>query len=177
MANQTNQLRRFLSEEGADVRVVRTNAPYRPALVGHLRGVRAFFRLVPYRARLRESARGASLFHVMANSGWAWYFFAAPALAAAHRGGVPAVLNYRGGDAERFFARSFRSVEKWLKTAATVVVPSDFLKDARALRRGPRSCQISPISATDQDREGNGGPRLLIAATWSHSCATDPSRF
>ncbi|HEY7698016.1 MAG TPA: glycosyltransferase, partial [Vicinamibacteria bacterium] len=128
MANQTKQLQRLLSGEGAEVSLVQTNAPYQPAFVGRVPGVRAFFRLVPYRARLRSVARGVKLFHVMANSGWAWHFFAAPALRAAHRAGVPAVLNYRGGDAERFFARSFAVVEKTLRTAAAVVVPSDFLR-------------------------------------------------
>jgi len=166
MANQTDQLRRFLSEEGAEVRVVRTNAPYRPALVGHLPGLRAFFRLIPYRARLRDSARGATLFHVLANSGWAWHFFAAPALAAAQRAGVPAVLNYRGGDAERFFARSFRSVEKWLKTAAAVVVPSDFLRDVFA-RYGVATDVVPNVVDLERflprPKANGGGPRLLIA--------------
>ncbi len=135
MANQTRQLQRLLSQEGAEVSLVATNAPYRPAFVGRVPGVRAFFRLFPYRERLRGAARQGSLFHVMANSGWSWHFFAAPALRAAARAGVPAVLNYRGGDAERFFSRSFRAVEKTLRTAAVVVVPSDFLKEVFA-RRG-----------------------------------------
>jgi glycosyltransferase involved in cell wall biosynthesis len=177
MANQTRQLGRLLSNEGAAVTVVRTNEPYRPALVGGIPGIRAFFRLVPYLGRLRRTTRDATLVHVMANSGWAWHFFAAPALRAAHRAGVPSVLNYRGGDAERFFERSFRSVEKWLRTAAAVVVPSHFLKDVFG-RYGVAADVVPNVVDLDRFRPrpvsrnghglvhrslGEGGPRLLIA--------------
>ena len=177
MANQTKQLERLLSEEGAEVTLVSTNAPFRPAFVGRFPGLRAFFRLVPYRTRLRDAARGATLFHVMANSGWAWNFFAAPALRAARRAGVPVVLNYRGGDAERFFARSFPVVEKTLRTAAAVVVPSGFLKDVFA-RYGveteivPNIVDLERFRPVPGERNGGGlvrrslgegGPRLLIA--------------
>ncbi|HEU4925329.1 MAG TPA: glycosyltransferase family 1 protein, partial [Burkholderiales bacterium] len=40
MANQTRQLAELLQREGAAVRVVRTNAPYRPGVVARLRFVR-----------------------------------------------------------------------------------------------------------------------------------------
>ena len=167
MANQTKQLQRLLSEEGAEVSLVRTNAPYRPAFVGRVPGVRAFFRLVPYRARLRSKTRAATLFHIMANSGWAWHFFAAPALRAAHCAGVPAVLNYRGGDAGRFFARSFPIVEKSVRTAAAVVVPSDFLRGVFA-RHGIATDVVPNVVDLARFRprcrsERGGGPRLLIA--------------
>jgi glycosyltransferase involved in cell wall biosynthesis len=177
MANQTRQLGRLLSDEGAAVTVVRTNAPYRPSFVGSVPGARAFFRLIPYLARLRRTAGDATLVHVMASSGWSWHFFAAPALRAAHRAGVPSVLNYRGGDAERFFDRSFRSVEKWLRTAAAVVVPSDFLKDVFAqygvaAEVVPNVVDLEKFSPGSESvngggpvrrSPGEGGPRLLIA--------------
>jgi glycosyltransferase involved in cell wall biosynthesis len=177
MANQTRQLQRLLSEEGAEVSLVQTNAPYRPAFVRRFPGVRSFFRLIPYRARLRTVASGASLFHVMANSGWAWHLFAAPALRAAHQAGVRAVLNYRGGDAERFFARSFSAVERTLRTAAAVVVPSDFLKAVFA-KHGVAAEVVPNIVDLERFRPmpastnggglvrrslGEGGPHLLIA--------------
>ena len=90
MANQTRQLARLLEAEGCSVTVVRTNAPYRPAWIGRVRGVRALFRLVPYIISLWRAMRGADLAHVMANSGWAWHSFAAPAIRiAAWRGRPP----------------------------------------------------------------------------------------
>jgi glycosyltransferase involved in cell wall biosynthesis len=64
----------------------------------------------------------------MANSGWAWHLFAAPALWLAWMRGRPVVVNYRGGEAEPFLARSFRWVRISLARARIVAVPSGFLR-------------------------------------------------
>ena len=80
MANQTRQLASLLAAEGTDVRIVQTNAPYAPAWVGKVPVVRALVRLVPYLFRLWRDVGGADIVHVMANSGWAWHLFAAPAI-------------------------------------------------------------------------------------------------
>ncbi len=129
MANQTRQLAELLAGEGAVVDVVQVNAPYRPTWVGSLQGVRAVFRLVPYIARLIRSVRRADMVHVMANSGWSWHLFAAPAVWIAAALGVPVVVNYRGGEAEPFLARSARWVRPTLRRASALAVPSAFLKD------------------------------------------------
>jgi glycosyltransferase involved in cell wall biosynthesis len=63
----------------------------------------------------------------MANSGWAWHLFAAPAIWMASRRRIPVVVNYRGGDADAFFARSFARVRPALARASAIVVPSSFL--------------------------------------------------
>ena len=68
MANQTRQLARLLADEGCRVTVVQVNAPYKPAWVGRIRGVRALCRLPPYIVRLWRTAGEAELIHVMANS-------------------------------------------------------------------------------------------------------------
>ena len=80
MANQTRQLARLLEQERVEVEIVQVNAPYRPHWVGSLRGVRALFRLAPFLVRLWHAAGRVQLFHVMANSGWAWHLCAAPAI-------------------------------------------------------------------------------------------------
>lgn len=128
MANQTRQLARLLEQEGIAVEVVQANAPYRPHWIGKLRGVRAVFRLLPYLLRLWRAAGRVQLFHVMANSGWAWDLFAAPAVWIAKARHVPVVLNYRGGDAENFFARALYRIKPTLRVADRVVVPSAFLQ-------------------------------------------------
>jgi len=128
MANQTEQLGRLLRAEGMRLRVVATNAPYRPAWVRRTRGLRAAVRLGSYLLALRQAVQHAQIVHVMANSGWAWHLNAAPAIWAARLAGVPVVVNYRGGGAERFFARSFAWVRLTLARADTVVVPSGFLE-------------------------------------------------
>ena len=127
MANQTRQLARLLADEGCRVTVVQVNAPYVPAWVGQIRGVRALFRLAPYVVRLWRATGKANLIHVMANSGWAWHLFAAPAIWIGHLRGKPVIVNYRGGDADAFFARQFRWVRPTLARASRVVVPSGFL--------------------------------------------------
>jgi len=129
MANQTRQLARLLTEEGVKVEVIQVNAPYRPDWIGGIQGVRALFRLLPYLVGLWRAAGRVSLLHVMANSGWSWHLFAAPAVWIGWLRGIPVVVNYRGGEADTFFSRSFRWIRPTLRRAAAVVVPSGFLAE------------------------------------------------
>jgi glycosyltransferase involved in cell wall biosynthesis len=129
MANQTRQLARLLADAAISVEIVQVNARYRPHWIGSVRGVRAVFRLVPYLRHLWRCAGRADLFHVMANSGWAWHLCAAPAVWIARLRGVPVVVNYRGGEAEQFLRRQVAWVRPTLRRAFAIVVPSGFLKD------------------------------------------------
>jgi glycosyltransferase involved in cell wall biosynthesis len=128
MANQTRQLARLLEQEGVHVEIVQANAPYRPPWIGSLRGVRALFRLVPFLLRLWGAAGRVQLFHVMANSGWAWFLYAAPAVSVAKLRRVPVLVNYRGGDAAAFFKRWFFWVGPTMRMADQRVVPSGYLQ-------------------------------------------------
>lgn len=132
MANQCRQLAALLEAEGVSVRIVRSNAPYRPAWIERVRGVRAFFRLVPYLVALWRAAGWADVVHLFANSGWAWHFFAAPAVWIARMRGTPVIVNYRGGDAGPFLQRSSRRVLPTLRAAQRLVVPSGFLREVFA---------------------------------------------
>ena len=89
--------------------------------------LRAIFRLVPYLAHLWQATGRVNVMHILANSGWAWHLFAAPAIWIAWLRGVPTVVNYRGGDADAFFARQFRLVRPTLARAGVVAVPSGYL--------------------------------------------------
>lgn len=128
MANQTRQLTEWLRAEDIYAEVVQVNAPYRPAWIGSVRILRAFFRLLPYIFRLWHAARDVQLFHVMANSGWSWHLFAAPAIWMARLSGKRVIVNYRGGEADVFFAKSFAWVRPTLRAADLIVVPSGFLQ-------------------------------------------------
>src|SRR5512135_9529 len=128
MANQTRQLGELLRGEGAQITFVQVNAPYRPRWVGRLRGVRAMFRFFPYVVRLWRAAGQVDLFHIMANSGWSWHLYAAPAVWISRVRGVCSVVNYRGGEAETFLARSAGSVLNTLRHANALAVPSGFLQ-------------------------------------------------
>ncbi len=128
MANQTRQLATLLAQEGVEVEVVQVNAPYRPGWIASLRGIRALFRLFPYMVQLWQVAGRVQLIHIMANSGWAWHLYAAPAIVIGKLRSVPIVVNYRGGNAGEFFQRSFFWVAPTIKLADRLIVPSGFLQ-------------------------------------------------
>ena len=130
MTNQTRQLARLLLlDEGCRVSVVQTNRPCPIDWVERVRFLRAVVRLPVYVATLVKAMRGADVAHVMANSGLAWHLFAAPAIWIASLLGVPAVVNYRGGEAAAFLARRAAIVRFTLRRAAALVVPSGFLRE------------------------------------------------
>lgn len=128
MANQTLQLAKLLRAEGAQVEVIQVNRPYNPHWIGRLKGIRALFRLAPYLLSLWRASSKVDLLHVMANSGWSWHLFAAPAIWIAKITGTPIVVNYRGGEAGEFFDKAFTWVKPSLDRADAIVVPSAFLE-------------------------------------------------
>lgn len=128
MATQTLQLAELLRNEGLQVDLVQTNAAYRPAWIAYVPVLRALFRLMPYLLALWRRAAQCDLFHVMANSGWSWHLFAAPAIWIAHLRGKPVVVHYHGGEAEAFLGQSARCVSLSLRQASSLIVPSGFLK-------------------------------------------------
>lgn len=165
MANQTRQLAELLQREGTEVSLVRTNAPYRPQWIAGIRVLRAGFRLLPYVIRLWRAAGKVDLFHLMANSGWSWHLYAVPALLVGSVRGVPVVVNYRGGEAESFLARSASLVRNPVKRAA-IVVPSAFLHGVFA-RYGiqsqvvPNVIDVAHFQPATTER-GSGVPHLVV---------------
>jgi glycosyltransferase involved in cell wall biosynthesis len=160
MANQTRQLAELLGAEGATVEVVQVNRPYRPAWIGRVRGLRAVFRLVPFLWRLAGAARRSEILHVMANSGWSWHLFAAPAVLIGRLFGVSVVVNYRGGEAETFLAGSARRVLPTLRRTQALVVPSGYLQDVFA-RHGMASRVIANIVDLARFRPSATGRRTF----------------
>lgn len=161
MANQCRQLVRLLREEGVRVELVQTNAPYRPAWVGGVPVLRAAFRLVPYLFALWRAAGRNRLFHIFANSGWAWHLFAAPAIAIAHWRGVPVIVNYRGGNADAFLRSAPGHVRRMLAAVEALVTPSGFLREVFAKHR--LAARIVP-NIVDLRRFTPGARRLVPGA-------------
>ncbi|MEZ5571770.1 MAG: glycosyltransferase family 4 protein [Halioglobus sp.] len=129
MAMQTLQLARLLEEEGVHVDLVQTNAPYRPAVMGKVKGLRAVVRLLPYLWRIWRLAGRADVIHLMANSGWSWQLFAAPVIWIGWVRRTPVIVNYRGGEARQYLQASAAWVKPSMRKAASIVVPSGFLRD------------------------------------------------
>ncbi len=128
MANQTLQLNELLLRDGHRVELVQMNAPYSPAWAGRVPVLRAGVRLLPYLWRLWRVAGKVQLLHVMANSGWSWHLFAAPAIWIARLRGCPVVVNYRGGEADVFLQRAADWVGPSLRRSAALLVPSGYLE-------------------------------------------------
>lgn len=128
MANQANQLYRLLEAEGINVSFVQTNAEYPNQLIANLKGIRALFRLVPYLYKVWKLAGEVQLIHVLSNSGWSWQLFSAPVLWLGWLRNTPVIINYRGGEAQRYLQKSIAWVKPSINKAVTVVVPSDYLQ-------------------------------------------------
>ena len=170
MANQTQQLAELLTTGGAAVTLVQVNAPYAPAWIGGVPLVRAVFRLMPYLSTLWRAAGRSDVFHIMANSGWSWHLFAAPAVWVARRRGVAVVVNYRGGEAAVFLRGSGRVVRFTLRRACALLVPSGFLQEV--FFRHQMQAEILPnivdLSRFHPREDANGAdhgdaPHLLVA--------------
>jgi len=129
MANQCAQLAALLRAEGASVQQLSLHGCRLPSWLARVRYLRAVLRLPIYLWRLWRAARTVDLFHIMGNSGWSWHLQAAPALWLASMAGKPALLNYRGGEAAAFFARSARLAGCSLRRASAIAVPSCFLAE------------------------------------------------
>lgn len=168
MANQTEQLALLLSGEGCSVELIQVNAPYRPAWAGRIKGVRAVARMLPYIATLWRSAGRVDLMHVMANSGWSWHLFAAPAIWIGWLRGCPVVVNYRGGEAGSFLAKSLASVRPSLQRASALVVPSGFLESVFG-KHGigtivvPNIINLERFNSDRLDTPTLDAPRILVA--------------
>lgn len=135
MANQCQQLIVLLQSEGMDVEFVQTNSPYQPGWVGRIPLLRAVFRLVPYLTHLWRTAGRVNVMHILANSGWAWHLFTAPAMIIARLRATPVIVNYRGGNADPFFAQAPKYVLRMLAKASMRVTPSVFLQRVFANHR------------------------------------------
>lgn len=128
MANQCAELLRLLRAEGLQLELVQTNPPYRPAWVARIPVLRALCRLLPFVWRLWRALGRCELVHVLANSGWAWHLFAAPAIVLARLRRRPVIAHYHGGNAEAFLAGSPWLVRRLLASSTLRVLPSAFLQ-------------------------------------------------
>lgn len=142
MANQCQQLIQLLQSEGVSVELVRTNSPYQPAWIKRIPILRAMFRLLPYLTKLWGVAGRVDVMHVLANSGWAWYLFAAPAMIIGPMRATPVIVNYRGGNADPFFSSAPQYVLRMLGQASMRVTPSVFLQ--RVFAKHGLSAEVIP---------------------------------
>jgi glycosyltransferase involved in cell wall biosynthesis len=114
--------------------------------------------LPPYLYGLWRACARADVVHILANSGWAWHLFVAPAIVVARIHRVPVIVNYHGGNADTFFARAPRYVLAMLAHAALRVMPSPYLQRVFA-QYGLTSEVIPNIVDLSRFTPPSGGPR------------------
>ena len=181
MANQTRQLAELLRGEGARVKVIQVNAPYRPEWIARIRGLRAFARIAPYLFHLWREAGRVDLVHVMANSGWSWHLFAAPAVWIGHLRGKPVVINYRGGEADAFLSRAAAWVRPTIQRGALLALPSGFLLEIFGRHGMPGHvipniidlARFRPSAEDENSQHEVRGPHIVVARNLEHIYGID----
>lgn len=128
MAMQTQQLINLLRQSHIAVNHIATNSPYKPSIIKHIPVLRALFRLFYYLYTLVKELKGASVIHLMANSGWSFYLFAMPVIYIASWYRIPVMMNYRGGLADEFFSKDWHWIKGALARVDKVIVPSKYLQ-------------------------------------------------
>lgn len=127
MALQAAALAERLAVEGIPVVMIRTNPPL-PWPLSNVQGVRTLLQSGIYFLRLLRALPRAQVIHVLAASYFYFFSRVAPAVLLGRFFGCRVVVNYRGGEAPRFFRVFGRLLRPILRTASVITVPSTFLQ-------------------------------------------------
>jgi len=129
MALQAKQLVELLRSDGNVVSFFPSNLPFPRGLrfLNRLPGVRTLFRAAMIWPALWRAMRDTQVIHVLAAS-WVYFFsVVCPAVILGRLRHKRVLLNYRGGEAERFFRRWGWLIAPVFRNAAEVTTPSRFL--------------------------------------------------
>jgi glycosyltransferase involved in cell wall biosynthesis len=134
MALQARQLHGFLRAEGREVVFLAVNFPL--GWLDRLPGIRTAVRFALMWGKLARLVPRAQVVHVYAAS-WLYFFLVVyPAVIVTRAWGRRVILNYRGGDADRFLGAWGMVVLPAFRWASIVTVPSDFLAGVISRRIG-----------------------------------------
>jgi glycosyltransferase involved in cell wall biosynthesis len=161
-------LEQLLLKDGFRVVFLPSNLPFPRWLrfLEALRGLRPFLRCALLSAKLWKEVPEADVVHVFTAS-WLYFFVVAtPAFIVGRIRGKHTVLNYRGGEAGRFFRWFGWAAKPVFKLAGVVVTPSEFL--AKLIRdRFGIPVQIVPnildLSAFRYRKRMPFMPRMVVA--------------
>jgi phenylacetate-CoA ligase len=162
MAAQGDLLVRKLRETGLTVRRLATNPPL--GRVEHVRYLRAVVGHLKFLTALVIGVAQTDVVHVL---GASWFYFlsrVAPSIVVARCLGRRVLVNYRGGEAERFLARHGGWAAFFIRRAHALTVPSAFLARIFA-SHGLPSVQVPNISDLERFRFRRRtvlAPRLLV---------------
>jgi phenylacetate-CoA ligase len=129
MALQAQQLERLLRRDGVAVSFLASNfsLPRLLRVVERIPGARTVVRAVLMWFKVGRRAGSVDVIHVLAAS-WLYFFVTVyPAVVVGRLRGRRVVLNYRGGEAQHFFAKFGWAVRPAFRLATVVTTPSEFL--------------------------------------------------
>jgi glycosyltransferase involved in cell wall biosynthesis len=129
MALQARLLERLLRKDGQSVVFFASNFPLPGWLrfMEHFPGLRTTVRITMMVPKLWAETGRAQVVHVLAASWWYFFLVVAPAVIVARARGKRVILNYRGGEAERFFQSYGWAAAPIFRAAQMVTAPSEFL--------------------------------------------------
>jgi glycosyltransferase involved in cell wall biosynthesis len=164
MALQAGLLGKLLRVDGFTVRLFPSNFRL-PGPLERVPGLRTLARLCMIWWKLSGEARGAAVVHVFAAS-WAYFFLVVwPSVVVGRYCGAKVILNYRGGEGDRFFKWFGWAVWPAFRLASVVTVPSAFLGGILYRRFGIRALTVSNIldlSRFQYRERSQFRPRLLV---------------
>jgi glycosyltransferase involved in cell wall biosynthesis len=131
MALQAGQLGRMLRRDGNSVAFSPSNFPFPRGLrfFGRIPGVRTLARAFLIWFKLWNAARQADVVHVLAAS-WVYFFVVVyPTVLVGKACRKRVVVNYRGGEAKRFFRRFGWLAGPVFRLADAITAPSEFLAE------------------------------------------------
>jgi len=127
MALQAKALVERLRKDGVDVELLSTN-PVIPTFLGRIKGVRTVVQSVFFLWNLAGSLLRSPIVHLLGASHWYFVLRVVPTAVLARLFGRRIILNYRGGEAPRFFASFPWLVLPILRLVHSIVVPSAYLQ-------------------------------------------------
>ncbi len=167
MALQSRLLEKLLQNDGISVAFFPSNFALRGWLgpLNHISGVRTLVRGVLIWPRLWEAVRQTEIVHVLAAS-WLYFFLVVwPAVMVGRACRKRVVLNYRGGEAARFFRQYGWLARPVFKLASVVTAPSNFLAEVIGNHFGiPVAIvpNILDLSAFQYRERSSFQPKLLV---------------
>ena len=171
MALQARLLERLLRADGHSVEFFASNFPVpgRLRFLERIPGLRTTFRMTMIGPKLWLAVGRAETVHVLAASWWYFFLVVGPAVIVARARGKRVILNYRGGEAERFFRFYGWAAAPVFRAAHAVTAPSEFLALPIRERFGVSvsivpnildTCALSISRAVDDPAQNPGEPPL-----------------
>jgi len=168
MALQAQLLQKMLQGDGIATVLFQSNfsLPKRLQFLERLPGVRTLVRSILIWSKLRKQVREVEVVHVLAAS-WLYFFLVVyPAVIVGRLSRKHVVLNYRGGEAGRFFQYWGWAAKPIFKLADVVTAPSEFLARVIGASMGVPVAIVSNILNTSifkYHQRQAFKPRLLVA--------------